>query len=211
MVSAGGASYRVNDSLQSLKSVVDGEDMILTVRNLCQLEKKKVQKWNYVLEYTWSSRKDPLTVLGALCLSHSTNFSTNRHPFLVNIEGFDGKPESHWSLSPQRSKRRRPGFGSDWPVRDTHVQGEKQEEAQHLASITPSKHHPKQSRARSATTGFLQVVVQPGVSNNNLTRIKGTWNGKTMPESKAQKQNDSFARTWASWSLFFLFFFTHWH
>lgn len=40
MIFAGEASYRVNDSLQGLKSIVDGEYMILTVRNLCQLEQK---------------------------------------------------------------------------------------------------------------------------------------------------------------------------
>lgn len=34
------ASYGVDDSLQGLKSIIDREDMILTVSNLCQLEKE---------------------------------------------------------------------------------------------------------------------------------------------------------------------------
>lgn len=34
------ASYGVDDSLQGLKSIIDREDVILTVSNLCQLEKE---------------------------------------------------------------------------------------------------------------------------------------------------------------------------
>lgn len=41
IVAAGKASYRVDDPLQGFESIIDGEDVILTVCNLCQLERKE--------------------------------------------------------------------------------------------------------------------------------------------------------------------------
>lgn len=48
------------------------------------------------------------------------------------------KPGSHQSLSLPHSKQRRPNFWNDWPVGYAQIQSKKkQEEAQHLAQITP--------------------------------------------------------------------------
>lgn len=44
IIFAGKPPYRVNDPLQGLKSIIDGEDVILTVCNLCQLEQKETHK-----------------------------------------------------------------------------------------------------------------------------------------------------------------------